>query len=115
MPRELTIWEKGVLTKLLSPSFPGRDELVEQLSGCRVQRLDTEGSLKFEINSRVIADHVRTRIPTEAECDDTDGVKIHFLLHVLNGKLDELEIYKDDGSQLRRNPVPENLMVFAVP
>jgi len=43
---------------------------------------------------------VKRRIPAEAEFRDTDGVLIHILLHVIDGKVNELEIYKEDGSPI---------------
>ena len=38
--------------------------------------------------------------PVEAEVVDSDGVLIHVLLHVLEGFLDELEIYREDSEHL---------------
>ena len=34
-----------------------------------------------------------TRIPVEAEVEDLDAVTIHLLVHVIDGYIDELEIY----------------------
>jgi hypothetical protein len=45
---------------------------------------------------------VKYRIPIEGSCPDTDGVVIHILLHVVNGYLNEIEIYKDDSSRVNR-------------
>ena len=43
---------------------------------------------------------VLRRIPIEAEADDLDGMTIHVLLHVINGCIDELELYQ------RRTSIP---------
>lgn len=49
------------------------------------------------------------RIPVEAELPDNDGVSIHVLLHVVNGLLAELEIYKDDLSPIQESLCAEKI------
>jgi hypothetical protein len=36
----------------------------------------------------------------ESEARDTDGVIIHVLLHVVDGKASELEFFKEDSSRI---------------
>jgi hypothetical protein len=36
-------------------------------------------------------------VPVEADLEDDDGVTIH-VLHVLDGYLNELEVYREDSS-----------------
>jgi len=36
---------------------------------------------------------------------DADGVQVEILLHVVDGRLNELEIYKVDGSPIIKQPV----------
>jgi hypothetical protein len=50
---------------------------------------------------------VSRRIPIEAEGKDIDGVKIHILLHVVDGFMDELEIFREDPEPIRELPPPE--------
>ena len=45
---------------------------------------------------------------------DADGVSIHYLLHVVDGMINELEVYKDDSSRVRRQVQPEELTVMNV-
>jgi hypothetical protein len=70
-----------------------------------VRTIDDCGSLK--LRSDVNA-HVLKIIPVEGEAKDGDGVAIHLLLHVVNGRPVELEIYleiyKDDGSSVKEMP-----------
>jgi hypothetical protein len=54
------------------------------------------------------------RIPVEAEFDDQDGVGVHVLLHVLDGYLNELEIYREDSSPLQREPDPEDFRLIVL-
>ncbi|HEY7382117.1 MAG TPA: hypothetical protein VH743_00490, partial [Beijerinckiaceae bacterium] len=45
--RALTDGERGVLDRLLSRDFPGRDELAVQAQNAAVTSIDREGSLRF--------------------------------------------------------------------
>jgi hypothetical protein len=112
--RPISKYERGVLDVLLNRvDFPGRIEILEQLSNAQVEEIDPDGSLRFLVysDSQKVAP-VKTRIPVEAEFVDMDGVHGHILLHVLNGKIAELEFYKDDSSHLAIRPNPESLKVM---
>lgn len=98
--RSLTQQERELLDALLSNDFPGRGELVEQAAHAKVRQIDPEGSLSFA-PSAPKAQVVR-RVPVEAEVEDEDGVTVHVLLHVLEGALAELEVFREDSKQLRR-------------
>ncbi len=43
---------------------------------------------------------MRRRIPVEASYPDADGVVVHVLLHVIDGRLDELEVYREDSGSV---------------
>lgn len=109
--RKLNESELDLLVFLLSQDFPGRDILKEQLKTCKVMTIDKEGGLKFDIKSDSTAPVIR-RVPIEAEMLDADGIKVHILLHVINGKLSELEFYKDDGSEIINEVLISNLKLF---
>lgn len=112
--RELTSNERAILARLLEPSFAGRDILARQLKNALVTELDSDGSLKFHTQSAEKAG-VKARVPVEAECEDSDGVTIHFLLHVVDGTIDELEIYKVNSSPVVRKPDASELRVVPYP
>jgi hypothetical protein len=97
--RTMYISEQAILARLLEPSFPGREELMVQLVYCRVRTIDSEGSFSIQVLEGKSAP-VNRRIPIEAEVEDTDKIIIHMLLHVVDGWAKELEIYKDDGSEI---------------
>lgn len=84
---------------LLSVKFPGVLELKSQVENALATPIDSNGSLRIYVTTIAKAD-VNKRIPVEAHCTDTDGVVINILLHVQNGVLSELEIYKDDLSSI---------------
>jgi len=64
--------------------------------------------------ARVPPATVTRRVPVEAEAPDSDGVAIHVLLHVPNGYLSELEIFREDGERLIQMPATETLNVFSL-
>lgn len=100
------------MTRLLEPDFPGRDQLLLQVPSVTACELDEDGGLALRCQSVELAP-VKQRVPTEGECVDVDGMTIHILLHVVNGLLHELEIYKDDSSRVLRPPAAESISVFA--
>jgi len=57
---------------------------------------------------------VRRRIPIEAEAADVDGIIIHFLLHVVHGYMDELELYREDGKSIREMPKAASLRLISL-
>ncbi len=109
--RQPTNDERSIMERLLEGDFPGRDELHEQIDNCLVEPIDHNGSLKFLAETEVRAP-VKSRIPTEGETEDEDGVTIHVLLHVVEGQVHELEVYKDDSSKLLKRLNPTRLRLF---
>jgi len=119
--RAMTSWEKRLIQQLLSSPFPGRDALIAQVEQAVVSPmhedgtpLDENGSFYFRTSSSEKATVVGP-VPAEGEARDTDGVMIHYLLHVVRGKIDRLEIYKDDGSKVLRQAEPEELTADGPP
>ncbi len=110
-PRRLNEIERQLIGRLLEANFPGRDTLLEQVDHSLVTPFDTDGSLSFDVQTTVAA-NVTWRVPTEGEFKDADGVTIHVLLHVVNGFINELEIFKEDGSAVVRMPNPSELQVI---
>jgi hypothetical protein len=111
--------EMALLHRLLGVPFLGRDELVQQLSDLRVRRIDEDGSFALLVTKGVRAP-VRERIPVEARYKDVDvepenGPYVYALLHVVDGRMTELEIFKEDGSPIIEQPNPETLEVIASP
>jgi hypothetical protein len=110
--RALEPREVAVLDLLLATDFPGRSELAAQARSALGRRIDREGSLRFQADGPEAK--VRERVPVEGRYyDDGSGSGPHkpavnLLLHVVEGRLHELEIYKDDGSAILIGP-------FAVP
>lgn len=98
--RELTTQERELLYRLLEEPFPGQAEIKLQLTHAQVRQIDPDGSLEFRVSSGPNAT-VTDRVPVVAEYDDDDGVPVQILLHVVDGKISELDIWKGDGSPIR--------------
>lgn len=111
--REMQPKERELLRTLLEPVFPGRDELLQQLETAKVRTIDEDGSLEFSISSCTKAEHVTSRVPTEGQYEDPDGVTVHVLLHVVDDKAKELEFFREDGSPVQSWPDPNSIRVFA--
>jgi len=99
-----------LISRFLEPEFPGREALRDQLGLVQARSIDENGSLDLRSGSQTVA-VVKKRIPTEGEALDSDGTVIHYLLHVVDGVMKELEIYKDDSSVVLRRPNPSEVVV----
>jgi hypothetical protein len=100
------------LRLVLKPKFLGRDALREQLRNCLVKAIDQNGGLNILVPSHARA-LGRYRIPVEQELEDRGGVTAHVLLHVVGGKADEVEVYKDDrANKLLSEIDPSRLELF---
>jgi Domain of unknown function (DUF6984) len=109
--RQLDANEMELLEKLLSREFPGRDALRLQLSSVTGRRIDDNGSLELRPEEDNPAE-IELGCPSEGTCADIDGGLIAVLLHVKNGKMRLLEIFKEDGSEILRPPNAEALSVY---
>ena len=105
--------ERRLLDSLLRPEFPGKDDLIKQLASAEVRQIDDDGSLQFRIRGSSPA-AVNGRIPVEAELEDSDGMTIFLLLHVIDGYLNELEIYRGDSLPIKGEIRPEELRTLVL-
>lgn len=112
-PRALSNLERDVLARLLSADFPGQPALLVQASDVKARRIDPNGSLALSPTRGTPAEVAR-RIPVEAEFDDLDGVVVHVLLHVRDGYMNELEIYREDSASLQNEPDPTNFRLIVL-
>ena len=110
-PRLLTPEELGIVNRLLSVEFQGREELLRQAQSIRVSEecKDCRSITILVDNLLENTATVKRRIPIEAEAVDIDGAKIHILLHVVHGYIDEIEIYREDLQSVKEIPKPNSL------
>jgi hypothetical protein len=112
--RALGEHERAVLAALLDVDFPGQSALLAQASEVSARRIDANGSLALAPGADTPRAEVMRRIPVEAEFDDQDGVTAHVLLHVVDGYLNELEVYREDSAPLQREPAPEDFRLIVL-
>lgn len=98
--------ESRLLERFLARDFPGNVELREQLHSVVVAEIDADGSLGLATRSvaRAVVD---SRIPVEASYADRDGVRVHLLLHVIDGYLDEFEVFREDSMRVTNRPIEQ--------
>lgn len=109
--RDIRPEEADLVRALMSEDFPGRVELQLQLSNVVVKQIDENGSLSLRTSAAVTAP-VDRRIPVEAAYDDVDGIRVHLLLHVVDGFVDELEVYRDDSAPVISSPLGRGSIDF---
>ncbi len=101
--RSLNNYERKVLSKMLQEEFPGRREIIEQVSCSKVRLIsgtnDNYGSIKFSTESDIYA-QVRDRVPVIGTMKDKANGSVEVLLHVVAGKIDELEFIRMDGKPM---------------
>lgn len=112
--REMNIWERRLVDKLLEIPFPGSRDLAIQLRDSLVCSIDENGSVDFLVSTKKKVS-VHNPIPVEAEAEDSDGITIHLLLHVIEGIARGIEVYKEDSSDVIKFPDPTALRLFSPP
>jgi ketosteroid isomerase-like protein len=117
--RKPTTEELAILNKLLEADFAGAKELRQQVDGLVVKKVDENGSLRLHVSTEVFG-QVTHSVPVEGSYSKTKSTdpfepRVHFLLHVLAGALNELEIYTDDDSPLEHLPNAGALEVETYP
>ncbi len=100
--RQLLKKEKDWLEKILSTEFKGRNILVQQVDNAVVDGNYNRGyiSLKFSIERTIEKFSHDVRVPIELHAHRDNKVPIVFLLHVINGFIDELEVFNADSSDM---------------
>ncbi len=102
-PRHLSTAERAVIEDLLSAGFVGGAGLLTQLECTRVtcEGAGDTRTIALEVTDQTLpAVVLPVRIPVEGEVPDEDGTAIAVLLHVIDGYLHELEIYRVDGREI---------------
>ncbi|NYG58746.1 ketosteroid isomerase-like protein [Nocardioides daedukensis] len=94
-----------MLDALLTQEFEGVVELRAQVPECKFEEVDEDGTLAVHASGPRA--NVKFRVPVEAIYADADGVMVHVLLHVVGGRLDEVEVFREDGDSVVRKPATE--------
>jgi hypothetical protein len=112
--RNPTDGEQALLNRLLEAEFPGKSELAPMMRLVLVKTIDEDGGLELRSQVEGKAPVVK-RIPVEAEGKDEDGVVIHMLLHVVDGRPVELEFYRDGVGTVKTMPPASAFELIVLP
>jgi len=112
--REPTTIERSLLDRLLEADFPGKEDLRFLLQGALVRTIDVDGGLQIRSSVEGSALVIK-KIPVEAEAKAEDGILVHALLHVHEGRPVELELYREDGSHLKQIPPASAFELIVLP
>ena len=102
MYRNINEKEQKWINSLMNVEFQGRDILLKQFSKAKIIYYQEYAfiSLKFKIEGEIEPYPYRVRVPVEMRAFQTSTAPIVFLLHVVNGVIDELEIITADSTQI---------------
>jgi hypothetical protein len=113
----LSAAERNVLDRLLDANLPAHQTLRQQAAHAKVgaeAKGDTR-TIRFVFCAHVPRAEIKARVPVEAQAVDADGGEIAVLLHVIDGRLDELEVYRFDGGDIHDEVDPNSMRVMINP
>jgi len=93
---DVSVW----VNTLFNIEFKGREILVKQMENSKYKLRKGADfiSIKFFISNKAEKFPYNVRVPVEMTVPGQDRHPVIFLLHVLDGIADELEVYTADGS-----------------
>lgn len=97
--------EKTWLEVMLCVDFLGKEIILKQLDKAQISRDYNVGyiSLKLKVDKNIQKFPYQIRVPIEMRVTGKYDVPIVFLLHVIDGFVDELEIFSADSSPISSN------------
>ncbi|MBQ8260742.1 MAG: hypothetical protein IJZ00_00460 [Lachnospiraceae bacterium] len=107
MYRPISEKEQLWIDYLLNVDFPGRNILAKQFLKAKViyKQEYSYISIKFKVEGEVEPYPFRVRVPIEMRAFQRTTSPIVFLLHVMDGIIDELEIYTADLTHIDANNI----------
>lgn len=102
MYRKLNEKELQWIDKLMDVEFQGRNILLQQLSMAKIIYKQEYAfiSIKFKVEGDIEPYPYHVRVPVEMRAFQPSSAPIIFLLHIVNGVIDELEIITADSAQI---------------
>ena len=103
--------EATLLAQLLPEGRSCRASLLMQVRVGRCRWIESRGqpALLFATTGSPCADRI-SGVVGEGVAMDQDGVRIHFLAHVSDGVLKEIEVFREDGNAMIAFPSPSTVM-----
>lgn len=92
-------------------TFQAEMNCVVNLLDCKSVMVDNNGWIALY---PVVEDPaiIKYRVPIEGSYPAVDGIRIHILLHVIDGFVRVLEVFKEDGSAVIQHPEASTLKLF---
>ena len=106
VPHPVMDFERHLLTKVLEVGEPNlREVLLNQAEAAEISWVESRGqpAILFSVPASLPRASI-SGVVAEMEREDRDGVRIHMLLHVSEGLLTELEVYREDGDAVIELP-----------
>lgn len=99
--------EKNWINRLFDVSFKGKDILWEQISKAKIHIIQGYDyiSLEFHVADNVTLYPYKVRVPIEMRAFQSSSEPIVFLLHLIDGKINELEIFTAGLSQINPDTI----------
>lgn len=107
MYRELNEKEQQWIDSLMNVKFQGRDILLKQFTKARIvykQEYDFI-SIKFKIEGEIEPYPFHVRVPVEMRAFQQASAPIVFLLHIVSGIINELEIITADSTKIEADNI----------
>lgn len=107
MYREINEKEQQWINCLMNVEFQGRDILLKQFSKAMIvykQEYDFI-SIKFKVEGEIEHYPFHVRVPIEMRAFQKASAPIVFLLHIVGGIINELEIITADSTQIEVNNI----------
>jgi len=116
MYRNLNNIEKKWIDKLLDVDFKGKDILAEQILKSQVAYKKEYAfiSLKFNVINNTGKYPYSTRVPVEMRAYQDESAPIVFLLHIIDGLVNELEVISADSSEIVESAISLNRVEYEV-
>ena len=107
MYREINEKEQEWIDSLMNVEFYGRDILLKQFSKARIINKQEYAfiSIKFKIEGEIEPYPFQVRVPIEMRAFQKASAPVVFLLHIVGGVINELEIFTADSTQIEADNI----------
>lgn len=111
--RALTPLERALVAKILTALVLDRDAFLDQLTSAQARTTDAYGSIAFRVSADAAGHTADGPIINAVQLDRDSqagyGPFINYVLFVKDGLIEELQIYKDDGTPPIEPPSPDKI------
>lgn len=93
------------LSTLLKVQFDQKEEIIKQINNAEINREYNKYflSLKFGVDKKAKQINRSDRVPVEMRVYQNGTCPVQFLLHIVNGYVNELEVFCADSSEIDPN------------